>query len=67
MARAIAGRPDGDAALPVRFLTGTGDNEWKIFATGLEKNLPDTALRTRAAKAATAVFAAYEEWMTWHD
>ena len=67
MARAIAGRPDGDAALPVRFLTGTGDNEWKIFATDLEKNLPDTALRTRAAKAATAVFAAYEEWMTWHD
>ena len=67
MARAIAGRSDGDATLPVHFLTGTGDTEWKIFATDLEKSLPDTASRTRAAKVASAVFAAYEEWMTWHD
>ena len=67
MARAMAGRTDGDAALPVRFLTGTDDTEWKIFATDLENNLPDTALRARAAKAAAAVFTAYEEWMTWHD
>lgn len=67
MARAMAGRTDGHAALPVRFLTGMGDNEWNIFATDLEKNLPVTALRTRAVTAATAVFAAYEQWMTWHD
>ena len=67
MARAIADRPEGDAALPVRFLTGTSDTAWKIFATNLESDLPDAALRTRAAKAATAVFAAYDEWMTWHE
>ena len=67
MARAIAARTDGHAALPVRFLTGMGENDWKTFAAELEDDLPDAASRTRAAKAAKATFAAYEEWMTWHE
>ncbi len=64
MARAIAGRTDGHAALPVRFLTGTGENDWKIFAAELEDNLPDAASRAAAAMAAKATFATYEDWMT---
>lgn len=67
MARAMARRTDGDAALPTRFLTGVDENEWKTFAANLEKNLPDAGSRTCAAAAATAVFAAYQEWMTWDD
>lgn len=63
MARAIAGRANGEPALPVRFLTGMGTNDWKTFAAGLEANLPDVASRARAATAATVVFAAYERWM----
>lgn len=63
MARAIAGRASGEPALPVRFLTGTGANDWKTFAADLEAKLPDAGSRARAAKAATAVFAAYERWM----
>jgi heme oxygenase len=63
MARAIAGRASGEPALPVRFLTGMGAHDWKTFAAGLEANLPDAGSRARAAKAATAVFAAYERWM----
>lgn len=64
MARAITGRTGGDRALPVRFLTGIGENDWKTFALGLETDLPDSASRARATKAATAMFAAYEDWMT---
>lgn len=67
MARAMAGRTDGHAALPAHFLTGMGESDWKIFASNLEANLPDSGSRTRAAKAASAVFAAYEEWMDWHE
>ena len=67
MARAIAGRANGHEALPVRFLSGAGENEWKTFAADLEMNLPDAALQTRAATAAKTVFAAYEEWMTLHE
>ena len=66
MARAMAGRIGGDAAVPVRFLTGMGENDWKVFAAGLEENLPDAGSRTQAATAATAMFAAYEDWMAWH-
>lgn len=67
MARAIAGRTDSHAVLPVRFLTGMGDNDWKTSAADLEGKLPDAVSRTRAAKAAKATFAAYEEWMTAHE
>ena len=67
MARAMSGRTDGDASLPVRFLMGADENEWKIFATDLEKSLPDAGSRTCAATAAAAVFAAYEKWMTWRE
>jgi heme oxygenase (biliverdin-IX-beta and delta-forming) len=67
MARAIASRNDGRAALPVRFLTGMGENDWKVFAAELEDNLPNAASRTAAAIAARATFAAYEEWMTWYE
>lgn len=66
MAWAMTGRMGGDAAVPIRFLTGMGENDWKAFAAGLEENLPDAGSRTRAAKAATAMFAAYEDWMAWH-
>lgn len=64
MAKAIARH---DASLPVRFLTGLGENDWKNFSADLEVTLPDVASRTRAAKAATVTFAAYEDWMAGHD
>jgi heme oxygenase (biliverdin-IX-beta and delta-forming) len=67
MARAIAGRTDGHAALPVRFLTGMGESDWKAFAAKLEDNLPDAASQTAAATAAKTTFAAYEDWMTWYE
>lgn len=67
MARAIMGWTGGDGALPVRFLTGMSENDWKAFASGLETHLPDSASRSRAAKAATAMFAAYENWMAWDE
>ena len=67
MARAIAARTDGQAALPVRFLLGMGENDWKTFAADLESNLPDSASRERAVKSAEATFAAYEEWMTVYE
>ncbi len=65
MARAVTGWTGGDGALPVRFLTGMSENDWKAFASGLETHLPDSTSRSRAAKAATAMFAAYENWMVW--
>ncbi len=67
MARAIASRTEGHAALPVRFLTGMGENDWKVFAVDLEVNLPDAASRAAAAIAAKTTFAAYEDWMTWYE
>lgn len=66
MAKAVASRHGADA-LPVRFLTRLGENDWKVFAADLEGNLPDIESRTQAATAATATFAAYEDWMTWHE
>ena len=48
-----------NAALPTRFLTGSGDNDWKVFVAKLKAALPDGASRSRAAVAATATFAAY--------
>ncbi len=67
MAKAMAGRPGDEAALPVRFLTSLGENDWKAFATGLEAALPDASSRIQAVAAATATFAAYEQWMEWHE
>ena len=67
MAKAIAGQNVGSAALPTRFLTGSGENDWKGFVAELEAALPDAATRSRAAVAATTTFAAYEEWMTLND
>lgn len=67
MARAMAGRTDGHAALPVRFLTGLGENDLQAFVVDLEKNLPDPKSQTCATTAATVVFAAYEDWMAWHE
>lgn len=67
MARAILERTDGLAALPVRFLEGMGEYDWKTFTSHLETNLPDAISRTRAAKAALVTFGAYEHWMTWHE
>lgn len=64
MAKAIARH---DATLPVRFLTGLGENDWKDFVSELEANLPDAGSRTRAAKAAAVTFAAYEDWMAGHE
>lgn len=66
MAKAIGGR-HGKDALPMRFLTGLGENDWKVFASDLEASLPDTDSRKQAAAAATATFAAYEDWMTWDE
>jgi len=45
-------------------LTGTSANDWSGFAAGLDANLPDAAAQGRAAAAAVAMFAAYEEWMS---
>lgn len=67
MARAIAGRTGSDGAMPVRFLTGMGENDWKAFASRQETDLPDAASRKRAATAASAMFAAYENWMAWRE
>lgn len=66
MAKAIVNRKDGDTTMPVRFLTFLGESDWKSFAADLEASLPDAASRTQAAKTATTVFAAYEEWMAGH-
>lgn len=66
MARAVAERNPADA-LPVEFLTELGEDEWKTFAAALEDRLPDGCARTRAATAARATFAAYEDWMTWDE
>ncbi len=63
MAKAIARQNVGNVALPTRFLTGSSDNDWKGFVADLEAALPDVASRSRAAVAANATFAAYEEWM----
>lgn len=63
MARAIAAGRKGQAALPLRFLTAMGETDWTTFARDLEASLPDTASRARAARAATAAFVAYEDWM----
>lgn len=67
MAKAIAGRNGGDSALPTRFLTGSGENDWKGFVAELEATLPDAASRSRAAMAATATFAAFEDWMVFDE
>lgn len=64
MAKAIARH---DASLPLRFLTGLGEHDWKTFVANLEMTLPDAASRTRAAKAATTTFTAYEDWMAGHE
>jgi heme oxygenase len=64
MARALAGRASGAAALPVRFLTGVSTDDWSRFVVGLDTNLPDAAAQDRAAAAAVAMFVAYEEWMS---
>ncbi len=64
MAKALALH---DATLPVRFLTSSGENDWKDFAAKLEANLPDAASRTQATNAAVATFAAYEDWMAGHE
>lgn len=64
MARALSACSSGAAALPVRFLTSTSATDWSSFAAGLDSNLPDAAARDRAAAAAVAMFAAYEEWMS---
>ena len=66
MAKAIA-RQHGGTALPTRFLTGAGDNDWKGFVAELEAALPDVASRSRAAVAANATFAAYEKWMSYNE
>lgn len=63
MARALVGRNCGSSVLPVRFLTGLGADDWSRFAAGLEASLPDAVSRTRAAKTAVSIFAAYEDWM----
>ena len=67
MAKAIARQNGGAAALPTRFLTGSGENDWKGFVAELEAVLPDAASRSRAAVAAIATFAAYEEWMVFNE
>lgn len=66
MARALAARRDGGPALPVRFLTALSQNDWAQFTASLDENLPDAASRNRAAVAAAAIFAVYENWMAWH-
>jgi heme oxygenase len=53
--------------LPVHFLTGPNENEWKSFAVGIEAKLPDADSRTRAARSAMAMFTAYEDWMAGHE
>jgi heme oxygenase len=63
MARVLVAREYGSFALPVRFLTGFGADDWSGFAAGLEASLPDADSRTRAAKTAVSIFAAYEDWM----
>jgi heme oxygenase len=67
MAKAIARQHGGNAKLPTWFLTGSGDNDWKGFVSELEAALPDVASRSRAALAANATFAAYEEWMACNE
>lgn len=67
MARAIAGRETDGSMLPVHFLTGTNENEWKAFAVGIEAKLPDADSRSRAARSAMAMFTAYEDWMAGHE
>jgi heme oxygenase len=67
MARAIARHTDGYAALPVRFLTAMDNQSWTRFSADLEYKLSNVALRARASRAAATVFAAYEDWMTWHE
>ena len=66
MAKAVA-RQNGGTALPTQFLNGSGDNDWKGFVAQLEAALPDVASRSRAAVAANATFAAYEEWMSCNE
>lgn len=67
MAKAIAGHNGGNAALPIRFLTGSGENDWKGFVAELEVTLPDAVSRSRAAVAANATFAAFEDWMVFDE
>lgn len=67
MAKAIAGRNGGNAALPMRFLTGSGESDWKGFVAELEASLPDAASRSRAAEAANATFATFEDWMVFDE
>lgn len=63
MAKAIAELNVGNESLPTRFLSGSGENDWRQFAAELESALPDASSRERATMAAHAIFAAYEDWM----
>lgn len=67
MAKAIAGHNGGNAALPIRFLTGSAENDWKGFVAELEATLPDADSRSRAVVAANATFAAFEDWMIFDE
>lgn len=67
MAKAIARHDGGNVALPIRFLTCSGENDWKGFVAELEATLPDADSRSRAAVAANATFAAFEDWMIFDE